>query len=200
MLTPKKVLVSLVLATLGFVACATKAPPSAPPPPPPVAAAPAPSAAPSAAPSDTPDDEEDAESPQTSGAVTAQNVTFTLPTTGTWHQMEPPADEIISMWRDSNDRILMFVTKDVFQGNTQTLSLLAMKGMKQSGSVLSALKHVKLNGKDFILLSATRGGMKISDWMIVDTGFAYNLMCGGPADSATALSTCQAVANSLKIK
>lgn len=199
MLTPKKVIVSLILATFGFVACATKAPPSAPPPPPPVAVAPAPSAAPDAAAPDDGDDSDGGAS-QTSGAVTAQNVSFTLPATGTWHEMEPPADEVITMWRDSDKRVLLFVTKDSFQGNTQTLSLLAMKGMKASGATLSALKHVKINGRNFILLTALRGPMKISVWMVADKGVAYNLMCGGPADSADALSTCQAVAGSLKIQ
>lgn len=204
MLTPKKALVSLVMCVFGAMACAScahKAPPTVAPPPVPVAtasAAPAPTPAP-AAPSAEPDAEQaPAPGPITPVVVNADNVSFTIPGGGVWHELQVP-EGILAAYRNVSTKSLLLVTKDEFSGTTQAASLIVLRGNKEAGATLDSVKQVTLNGVKWVAISSHKGSVALTSWVTAGGGAAYNFTCGGPADNKEVAATCKTIAATLKV-
>lgn len=202
MLTPKKVLVSLVLCVFGAMACAScahKAPPTVAPPPVPSATV-STAATPVPTPSDsTKPDADQTPVPITPVVVNADNLSFTLPGGGVWHELQVP-EGILAAYRNVSTKSLLLVTKDEFSGTTQAASLIVLRGNKEAGATLDSVKQVTLNGVKWVAISSHKETIALTSWVTAGGGAAYNFTCGGPSDNKDVAATCKQIASTIKVK
>lgn len=181
----KKIILGVLLATIGLVSCsscATKSPPA--PEPPPVVVVP--DAGPDAS---------------TTVSVTGEGWELTLPDNG-WELQQACKTDGSCLSVMANDELanLMLMLRRASDETLEVFTLREVRAAKDNGAVVKSVKQLTMNGHNFALVEATKDNAKIFVWVTISNGVGYEFSCGGPNGDGRQDKLCTGVASTLKIK
>lgn len=139
--------------------------------------------------------------PPVDGTVKIQDAdwSFVLPSAG-WDKVSFPEDGVQIVLRNEKKRNLIIFVKEKFDGSPDQYALFAIRGLKDSGGTLGAVKQVTINDNKFVLVESSKGSsVKIWMWITSKSGNGYAFSCGGPVDELQE-DLCNKIAESVKIK
>lgn len=184
----QKILLFLMIATVGLVSCSSCAkktpdpttPDGAPPPSASVTVTPVP-------PTPVP----------TTVTVKLDNAEFTLPDGG-WTQVQNPPAHSTAYLNMGKKNIVILVSED-YPGTYEQYVLMALRGIKDAGATINSAKQVDVNGNKFVLVESSKNGITAWMWVTWKSNHGYGFSCGGPTSDASQKDLCSNVAGTLKI-
>lgn len=183
----KKIILGVLLATIGLVSCSSCATKSPPPPEPPVVVA--------------PDAGPDVAQPSTTVVVNGEGWEVTLPDNGWEVQSACKADGACLTLMANDDREnLMLMLRKATDASPEEFLLKQVRAAKDNGAVVHSTKQVTLNGHNLVLLEATKDNAKVYVWLALSKGIGFEFSCGGPNGDGRQDKLCPGVASTLKIK
>ena len=101
---------------------------------------------------------------------------------------------------NDEERTSITIFIDNFVGSDKEYSLFILRGFKESGQIFEASESVKINGKDFYLLSTHKDNLFVFTWIFSNKKNSYVLSCAGKKDKLSQLEFCNKVINTLILK
>ena len=99
---------------------------------------------------------------------------------------------------DEKTSVSIFI--DNFVGSDKEYSLFILRGFKESGQIFDSSESVKINNKDFYLLSTHKDNLVVFTWIFSNRKNSYVLSCAGIKDKLVQLEFCSKIINTLILK
>lgn len=104
----------------------------------------------------------------------------------------------LSLINESQKTAITF-TIDKFTGSDKEYALFVLRGFKESGHLFSSLENVKVNNKDFSLLSTYKDDLFVFTWIFSSKKEVYVLSCAGKQPKSLQKDFCDNIAKTLVI-
>lgn len=121
---------------------------------------------------------------------------------GSWSLVMPPGwireEDLPGSFKavKKGESLKLTFKADAFKGTFEEQTLLTIQGVKQNGGIVTSFEQTKVNEFPWNVILATREDVMLIQYTTVKDKVAYNLYCGGPANT----DDCHMIAKSIKIK
>ena len=133
--------------------------------------------------------------------VTRENITFTLPGGGVFHEIDMKENASVkALFANEATKSLVLMAKAKFGGPPEVFPLLLLKSAESAGGTIDGVKQVNVNGNDMVLFLSHKEDTSVLNLVMAKDGFGYDLACGGPTDAKDVGSVCGEILHSLTIK
>lgn len=134
--------------------------------------------------------------------VSQENWQFDLSGEG-WESFEPSnlAEKVIR--RNAAQECMVILIKEPTDISFGQYVIESMRGFREGGATITALKQVVLNDQKFVLMEASLGSDVLMAWSSLKDGFGYTLCCFYAPNADTGNDQhdlCVEIAESLEIK